>query len=374
MRQNISESDLNTFKIDSSDTKCDQNNNEINPIDSCIAVKNLVHASQYYSSLNIINNAEDQNVFIHFIRNTYTHLLNDYNHLVTKHNNLDQINKAIINNKEYGKCDIKTCSFTARHHQTKTQNTDSRKALDNVLNFYKITMDSLHFYLVHLFECGLRTNTINNSDAKRELKPNKDNEYYDQSFAHITRIINERKRISDSFNRFKNNNKFNIGFIKQTGHSSVTFMDAFMEHISQTIIETIKSNKFNQYILDEEYDTDCIQMDVTDFRDSELENAICHFVKIHKLKSSSFSVGLTFYYWEQYKNVDKLDYNRSDNVNDHSGYSIKDLCVNPKYANFKEEISHYTYFDMTEYNENVIPKITEYMNTNAVKQSNAAGD
>ena len=91
------------------------------------------------------------------------------------------------------------------------------------------------------------------------------------------------------------------------------------------------------------------------------------------MKSSSFSVGLTFYYWEYYKYITKtVDYNYSANLHNHSGYIIKYLYINKKYSTLKEEISNYKYFDMKQYYEIIIPKINEYIHTNNVKQSRAA--
>ena len=84
------------------------------------------------------------------------------------------------------------------------------------------------------------------------------------------------------------------------------------------------------------------------------------------MKSSSFSIGLTFYYWEYYKNITKtVDYNRSTNLHNHSGYIIADLYINQKFSTFKEEI-------LKQYYEIIIPKINEYIHTNNVKQSKAA--
>ncbi len=62
-------------------------------------------------------------------------------------------------------CQIRRCSFSSRHHETRT---DIENAPNNEdLNFYMETMHSLHFYLYHLFDVGLR---IKSSSDKKEEK------------------------------------------------------------------------------------------------------------------------------------------------------------------------------------------------------------
>ena len=57
------------------------------------------------------------------------------------------------------------------------------------------------------------------------------------------------------------------------------------------------------------------------------------------MRSSSFAVGLTFYYWSHYKDLTTFEHTGQDyeNVNDHSGHSIKDLFITRKHPTFKED-------------------------------------
>eukprot|EP01084_Bolivina_argentea_P112928 201373_1 len=106
--------DVNVFKDNKNGNKCGKHND--NPIEACKAVKRLVLALKYYSSLALITNTDDQNTFAHFIANIYKIYLDDYCHLVQKHKNLEDINKAMMEMKEFGGCDILKCLFSARHH------------------------------------------------------------------------------------------------------------------------------------------------------------------------------------------------------------------------------------------------------------------
>ena len=66
-------------------------------------------------------------------------------------------------------------------------------------------MDSLHFYLFHLFECGLR---LKKEDKKYQDYDNKaeddemvEDEYYDKQFAKINGILSQRQRKIKPFER-----------------------------------------------------------------------------------------------------------------------------------------------------------------------------
>ena len=76
-------------------------------------------------------------------------------------------------------------------------------------------MDSLHFYLFHLYQCGLRV--IQSEEKEKEDEEKGDKEYFDAAFSRIVKAINERKHITANFNRFENNNKYNLNVQQQTG-------------------------------------------------------------------------------------------------------------------------------------------------------------
>ncbi len=171
-----------------------------------IFIKRLTTALKYYSQLDIINNNKHKDLFINFIQQKYTQLIDDFT-LLTKQNKekLYSIQQLLIKNEDFKICDIKKCNFSTRHSNEINENIQ----MDPILNFYKITMDSLHFYIFHLFDCGMRTIILN--DNENQIKEEKkDSEYFDADFARINSIINDRKHITQSFARFRNNNKFNI--------------------------------------------------------------------------------------------------------------------------------------------------------------------
>eukprot|EP01084_Bolivina_argentea_P111482 198878_1 len=240
MTTKSSKIDLDTFKDISN--KCNQDDNNDDPIDSCKAVKRLVSSLKYYSMLDLTNNKDHQNIFSQFIGDIYTIYLDDYSHLVQKHKNLEDINKAMIEMKEFGSCDILKCLFSTRHH-TDDQKT---KVDDELVHFYAQSMDSLHFYFLHLYQCGLRTEKPNEDDNKDIQIDDVDSDtYFDQEFSRISRLIHERQHISASFNRFKNNNKFSLISGTEEQDDSKTFTDEMYSYFSR--IEEISTDIISKF-------------------------------------------------------------------------------------------------------------------------------
>ena len=54
----------------------------------CPSLNRLALTLKYYSKLDIINNQQHQNTFIHFVKEVHTSLLNDYIHFVNKKTSL----------------------------------------------------------------------------------------------------------------------------------------------------------------------------------------------------------------------------------------------------------------------------------------------
>eukprot|EP01083_Nonionella_stella_P235457 827935_1 len=204
--------------------KCDQDCDD--PIEGCIVVKRLVVALAYYSRLDVQNSKEGQQIFIAFIKECYPHILEDYAHLVNKHTNLETINNALRTKKVFDVCEVTKCACSTRHQSRETTK-QSERPMDGIVQFYSQLMDSLHFYLLHLFDCGLRTPNVTANDDDDDDDTNEDHDqYFDKQFARVSRIVNERDHIRSSFGRFKTNTKFNMQAPAATGESSNTvYMD-----------------------------------------------------------------------------------------------------------------------------------------------------
>eukprot|EP01084_Bolivina_argentea_P238634 400903_1 len=175
-----SKADLNMFEYDIDD-KCDTESDD--PFEECNVVKRLICGLQYYSSLNVVNDKNDQDKFNKFICNVYHTFLDDYTHLINIHaHKLENIHKSLLLSNKFEICDIRKCAFTGRHEGMNDQN-DKEKRADFVLHFYENTMDSLHFYLFHLFDVGLRVSKSHNDDTKSESDKNV--KCFDEEFSRI---------------------------------------------------------------------------------------------------------------------------------------------------------------------------------------------
>ena len=92
------------------------------------------------------------------------------------------------------------------------------------------------------------------------------------------------------------------------------------------------------------------------------------------MSSSSFNIGIRFYYWDYYKSLKELpDKDQPEyNINDHSGYDISDLYIPPRYGSFKEEIRNYQHIDfIKQYQDEVVIKAKEHESTRIVKATKA---
>eukprot|EP01084_Bolivina_argentea_P306808 530231_1 len=351
-------------------------------------IRRLSAALKYYSSLDIINSNEDRDLFSDFIQNKYELLIDDFA-VLTKVNKkeLYKIQKALIDNGDFQKCDIEKCDC----RNDSINNNQKNNVLDPTLNFYKITMDSLHFYMFHIFECGLRTLNRMENENSNELKS--DNEYFDPLFARVSKMINDRINITKSFMRFKSNHKFTlmVNNINTTNEINValdeeciTYIDELCQYLSNKTVSDSVINVFQSFINSEEYDSEAVVHDIFDKKGSNISKALSingqdciklmtTFFKKDQNVSSSFSIGYRFYYWEYYKRKETLTDTEQhpSNMNHHSNYNICELYIEKKYDTFKEEISNYKYIQFKTYKESVVTKASIYMSSNMTKKTKA---
>eukprot|EP01084_Bolivina_argentea_P154348 269076_1 len=148
-------------------------------------------AVTYARTLDVPNSKHGQAIFIPVINDIYEHCLDDYVHLVKKHQNLEAINKALKEMNVFGSCDVQKCAFTLRHQSRHTINTKVSKICDDAtVRFYVQLLDSLHFYLIHLFECGFRAEQVRTSDTddhKQRADTADHNTYFDKSLARVSK-------------------------------------------------------------------------------------------------------------------------------------------------------------------------------------------
>ena len=91
----------------------DYNDIEVNDIELyTVEIQRIISALKIYSTLDIINDKQDQNQFEHFIDSIKPTLLDDITYLVTEcRDYIFEINRLILNDPEFDDCDISTCKF-----------------------------------------------------------------------------------------------------------------------------------------------------------------------------------------------------------------------------------------------------------------------
>eukprot|EP01084_Bolivina_argentea_P283193 484958_1 len=191
---------INADKIDFSVIK--QELYECDNVKNCTAINKLLVSLKYFELLDVMNKQKDRDLFCNFIQQGYPRIFDDYSHLAIKHSNeVNEIDISVV------KCDdIEQCVFTQRHQNVAA----SDDKLDPKIKFYKHVMDSLHFFVCHLYHSGLRT--ANNDDELKGNDDKKNGEYFDKTFSRMTQQIKERQHLTKSFDRFQNNknSKFSL--------------------------------------------------------------------------------------------------------------------------------------------------------------------
>eukprot|EP01084_Bolivina_argentea_P074984 135993_1 len=358
-------------------------------VQNCQCILRIIKSIEYYHTLNITNNQKHQNKLVKFCKETYKCLLDDYIHLITKHNNdLDQIFTIMTSEFNINFCNLFSCTSTINHHRNRTKyGKNSHQITGNKdFIFYRDIMDNIHYYLYHLYDVGLRIKLENNDHENTENKQLD----FDIEFSQISQtsrqIRNKLKKISKcNFNRYENTNKYTLSVSDNKNdhkHTDITLMDGLYQHIKYKNI----NERIIWYLMNEEYDSNAVQIDVMR---STVENSniaencdnkneyilIESYLRNIKLSKHSFNIGYRFYYWNYYhpQNRNRQDSQTYHNWNDHSGFERHELYITVKYTSLKAELLSNNIHSLTmfELNESMV-KAMEYMNTEKAKQITAS--
>eukprot|EP01084_Bolivina_argentea_P004322 8218_1 len=218
----------------------------------CTAVKRIIHGLKHFSCLDQDATTYHQTL-VQFVKNTYVSLLDDYIHIIQCHNdNLDYISTSMINDYHIIACDINKCSFVLRHFRSNKQDDMSNLLSDDDFVFYRNLIDSIHCYLFHSYDIGLRVNTDENQ------------------FVNIREAVSTKKQHLQTLNGFNQNrfavNKFNLNVniqCRQQQSNEESYMDGLYAYIDEygNQKHKLKLKLFQQFILSEEYDTDALLHD-----------------------------------------------------------------------------------------------------------------
>ena len=189
-------------------------------IERCDSVNMLIDEMLYYDSLNLTDKVH-QDEFIKSVEAKTTVLLNHWTHFILYHKeDLKYIYSLYASEQT---CDVAQCIYSQRHHRDRTQDPITHD--DAYICIYRDLLDNIHCYLNHLWHYGYR--------------PGKNEGYVeDMGF-------------------YKCGNKYHIPCVEDD--VKVTFMDHFTDFLVKALIN-------------EEYDTDAVQIDVMTCNPSKESN------------------------------------------------------------------------------------------------------
>eukprot|EP01084_Bolivina_argentea_P285951 490458_1 len=189
---------------------------------NCPYLQRIMYSLQLYHKLVSENNIPSgKHTFIQFCNNSYKKCVDDYTHLICVHSNdLNKITSQLEAHYSVTQCNnVDQCKMLQRHYRDRSKNEEYKTDNDED-DFYIELFDTIHFYLFHLKQLGLR---ISNSDESNYNDNDDDNlQFIDKEIVFIRNEIEIKcKRYGSHFDRISNdvNSKF---IIQQTGQNITT--------------------------------------------------------------------------------------------------------------------------------------------------------
>eukprot|EP01084_Bolivina_argentea_P112243 200206_1 len=138
-----------------------KNNNKCNGYNVCSCIKRIVTALSYYNKVS----SQQAQTFIDFCHKYYPKEYSpDYIHCICMHKN--DITKLQIETNT-ACSSVNDCLSTTRHYRDRSKVTEAPHLCIDIF-------DSLHFYIYHMEECGLRI-SINNTYDIKDINNDNDN-------------------------------------------------------------------------------------------------------------------------------------------------------------------------------------------------------
>ena len=247
----------------------------------CSHLQRICESLKYYDALKASDmDIEQKEQFVEFNMEIYTNILDDKAHLVKYHgNDLQKLYKEWTEKYGFSKCDVTKCAITSRHYRRESQEESDEKDSEQYL-FFQEQYDSLHNYVVHLYDIGLRTDT---EPVEREMSDDAKGDDLemvtkDKAFKlDREKIKSAREKLNVPRNEDENN-KYNIK-ANNTGdnRSKVTLSDALLKKLLKNDKMDMNDHQiqdFNHYLDENEMDSDFIEMDVEDLKDSNIEKKL----------------------------------------------------------------------------------------------------
>eukprot|EP01083_Nonionella_stella_P133500 405894_1 len=215
----------------------------------CDHVNDALKCLQLYQSLDISSNESDRDRMMKQLNGEYKTFLDDYIHMMMRHNHeIDAIHDIIASMTGMNECALSTCTLASRHHRDREEESKEPNDMAPEVLFWRDTLDACHCYLYHLYDFGLRMKM----KTQKEPDPG----------AHFVAICDHLKALKVPFTRYEQN-KFALQGSGSVEDSDQTFMDGLHEFLSLHFdTKQISLKLIQKTLVDEEYDTESIEMDM----------------------------------------------------------------------------------------------------------------
>jgi len=185
----------------------------------------------------------------------------------------------------------------------------------------------------------------------------------------------KRKECKLGFERLDaKSNKFTISQ-SATTETKVTLMDVLFDRVLRDK-ETTKNMviRCRQFLDQNSYDSDALEWDIEDERDSNICSVIESqfkfavdsmktFIRSTKLSRSAFSTGFVFDYWNRWPPFEATSHYRQ--------YPDDAIPIKPKYDSLKQEVLESGYLDPSQWMEFVDLKAMKYLKSKKVRKMTA---
>ena len=276
--------DMNLFKEPTAE--CNRNSDDIPITERCSRLKRLCTATKYSNTLRTnptLKDDEKRSLFMEFNEDVYHSLIDDFTHLIQEHDrNIDRIHTEWTELYQVPKCSVSECARTKRHYarERSAKKESNIKEHDAMYSFYESVYDSVHYYIFHLFEVGLRVDASSLSvsedgDEKQDMESGRAS--VDKRFTAERDLIKSRSReCTLDFHRFKNaNNKYTIQSARIREKQGITLTDAlFQTLIKNEKVEKESLQSIRHYSVQNAFDSDALEHDLEKTADSNLYTVI----------------------------------------------------------------------------------------------------
>ena len=285
--------DLNVFK--DRKTKCRPPLNEALLTETCPVLKRLCAASRYFDVINTskLDENEKKLLFVEFNEDVYDLVVDDTTHLVQKHSDhVQRINSEWAEKCGFPNCTVSECAKSTRNYgRGRREREKGQRNIedDGLYSFYESIYDRVHNFVAHLYDIGLRVDEeallkkVGGDQKEEDTENLLVDKWFEAERDHV-RSMREQcnldlDRLEDAINKYT----IQSAELKKGG---MTLMDALFEALR--VNENVSKRTLRRivdYIWQNHYDSDGIEMDLEDSTDSNLHHQVKDPIVVASLAS-----------------------------------------------------------------------------------------